>query len=771
MGLTAVVLAAAVQVTISPEITIDLPATLPPRLDRSIEAHIVEDRVFFAWERVSPEHAVQSVYLGAEGLDRQLATDILLEDDGPPADVAATCWGNFARSCELYWRDDAGLRMFRTNTEEGAGPTFVAATPPTFAARPSVSHGHGDLLLAWGDAPLLRRHGFGTDWNSAFTAPLAPVGDSAVAYGDEMFLVVWIDGPDVLAARVLPDGTVLDPDPVLIGTGFSPELPQASFGGDGQFLVVWSDGTQSRIRARRVDELTGVVDAAPIEITDNTHWRIAPAVSGAPAAPWLVTWHDACDALVMGVRIDQAGEVLDATEIRVSPGLAAWDGTPRAARPAVAGPVDGAWFVAFAASDPTLGSIASYVRVGLDGAVADDVPVPLNPDGASLRDPSIAVSADGILAAWTDEGRGRGDVRARRFDWQGAPLGEAFSLAGDSPAHERTARVAASPLGWFAAWRTDGDGANGAVLARDGTIAADFSFAGAGDLELVLPVGDLMFVYTWGSGAIDVRRLGADGTPQPGAFPPVAVADRNDGGVFAAWSASYDAILAGSEGEVTLIGPHFPAGPPYREESLGGAAGFASDGDRWLLAWLEGGEIATTVVGLDGLAVLGVPASADPISVAWDGARYVMAWRASGELHIAFADADGVRIDADGGTAATPGGPLPRLACAAGRCAVAYEIPPETPAGHTRTALRVIEATPSSPSDGGLDAAFPIDGPTRADCDCRVSPSADDEPPAWIAGVLLALTLARATTSCRRGGGSVATAPRVRTQVSRTDDR
>jgi hypothetical protein len=66
-------------------------------------------------------------------------------------------------------------------------------------------------------------------------------GDPAVAFGAGVYLVAWAEGTDVLAVRVQSDGTVLDTAPILVSTGAGTRYVGGVAYGGGSFLVIWGD--------------------------------------------------------------------------------------------------------------------------------------------------------------------------------------------------------------------------------------------------------------------------------------------------------------------------------------------------------------------------------------------------------------------------------------------------------------------------------------------------------------------------------------------------
>jgi len=121
-----------------------------------------------------------------------------------------------------------------------------------------------------------------------------------VAFGDGAYLVVWREGwhgkggsARIYAARVSADGKVLDPK----GIEVSPckdgvqEQPRVAFGG-GVFLVVWQDlrnGKDCDVLAARVSPEGKVLDAEPIAVAADPRTQALPAVAS-DGQGFLVVW-------------------------------------------------------------------------------------------------------------------------------------------------------------------------------------------------------------------------------------------------------------------------------------------------------------------------------------------------------------------------------------------------------------------------------------------------------------------------------------------------
>ena len=172
----------------------------------------------------------------------------------------------------------------------------------------------------------------------------------AVAFDGTNFLVVWADlrnptpldvfSYDIYAARITPDGSVLDVTGIPIAQNYPNDpAPDVAFDGTS-FLVVWNGGS---IYGARVRPDGAVLDPQPFIIGGGGQTG-GPAISAGGGSS-LVTW-ETCVAScfgpptspaqiqTQGARVSPSGVVLDSIEIGpLSPGIAphrpdvAFDGT------------------------------------------------------------------------------------------------------------------------------------------------------------------------------------------------------------------------------------------------------------------------------------------------------------------------------------------------------------------------------------------------------------------------------------------------------------
>jgi hypothetical protein len=148
----------------------------------------------------------------------------------------------------------------------------------------------------------------------------------AIAFDGTNFLVTWEDcrgGPysDIYAARVTPQGTVLDTSGIPVSTATSRQgYPAIAFDG-ASFLVAWEDsrnGMYSDIYAARVTPQGTVLDPSGIPVSTAAYGQYVPAIAF-DGANFLVTWQGSGSSPdIYAARVTPQGTVLDPTGIPVS---------------------------------------------------------------------------------------------------------------------------------------------------------------------------------------------------------------------------------------------------------------------------------------------------------------------------------------------------------------------------------------------------------------------------------------------------------------------
>ncbi|WP_375770775.1 hypothetical protein NR798_07695 [Archangium gephyra] len=243
----------------------------------------------------------------------------------------------------------------------------------------------------------------------------------AVAWGEDSFLVVWqefrdVEGPTLVAARIRPDGRVLDRRGIELPGAPGSTSPAVAFDGH-EFLVVWQEphpGGED-IRGARVSASGRLLDRRGIPISTARVRQLSPSVAGGDGR-FFVAWEDTRDGELdnlrftpFGARVGGNGRVLDPAGIRLAPpdrfGL----------EPDVVHMGD-RFLVAWSGGGRIEGT-----RVAYDGTVMDPAGLALSPP-TPFFEASPALSFDGTtaLAVWTRFGT---EIIGTRVTPEGAIVG------------------------------------------------------------------------------------------------------------------------------------------------------------------------------------------------------------------------------------------------------------------------------------------------------------------------------------------------------------
>ncbi|MCX7804394.1 MAG: hypothetical protein N3A38_04295 [Planctomycetota bacterium] len=189
------------------------------------------------------------------------------------------------------------------------GPEVVLPASPRPAHTPAVACGGGKYLVVWesGRAEHADIYACRLDETGRLldSSPILVCGAKEcqdrprAAWGKDCWLVVWEDVRndrdfDVYAARVTPEGKVLDPDGILVAGGGNNQCsPDVAFNGES-FLVAWRSWENNKYMAAgaRVSPGGKVLDARPLPLSAGL-----PQNSGAgelkvasAGGSWMVGW-------------------------------------------------------------------------------------------------------------------------------------------------------------------------------------------------------------------------------------------------------------------------------------------------------------------------------------------------------------------------------------------------------------------------------------------------------------------------------------------------
>lgn len=213
----------------------------------------------------------------------------------------------------------AGARLGQGGAASLSFPFFVWETS---AMPPALSSGGGGAVISpFADAAQLTTAALGPSGVPGSDL-ITPDGDFSMriasAAGGEGHLVVWgphrLKGP-LLGARVAADGAALDPGGFAITPPDSEARTFAVAFGGGEYLVAWSDTTTDagRILAARVSPDGGVLDAEPLVVAEHPGCSVALGASGLAfdGERFVLGWR-ACSpegSDVLGALIDVDGAV------------------------------------------------------------------------------------------------------------------------------------------------------------------------------------------------------------------------------------------------------------------------------------------------------------------------------------------------------------------------------------------------------------------------------------------------------------------------------
>ena len=315
---------------------------------------------------------------------------------------------------------DRGL--YSIPLDNNGAPTGAATL---ITPRAYLSAGMGQLGLAWNGSHYLVAwqnnssptgiQMFRLDGGGKPLGPVALSGTSSVSAGaastlglvsdGNQFLLAWTDyrntppkttpvmppspNPDIYAARIGDDGTMLDTSGLQIAGGTAQQTsPGLGFDGTN-FLVVWNEG--GVFRGTRIDKAGTILDAKSLVV--GTASNLAPPTIVWGKSAYLIAWLGSAGP--MGRRMDGTGSFLDANEfaIAVAPPsvnarslTTAWDGQ--------------SFLVAWSGASGANG-FAFGARVGADGSRLDSTGFAIEPpitgenSGQSAYPSQIGLASDG----------------------------------------------------------------------------------------------------------------------------------------------------------------------------------------------------------------------------------------------------------------------------------------------------------------------------------------------------------------------------------------
>ncbi|MBI3182652.1 MAG: OmpA family protein [Myxococcales bacterium] len=284
-------------------------------------------------------------------------------------------------------------------------------------AEPSGAFDGTNWLVVWHDW----RRGLNTDIFAARVRPDGTLIDSNgfavtgapgfeyspdVAYDGTNFLVTWTDdrnaatGFDIYAARVSTAGAVLNELAVSTAAD-DQDYSRVAFGG-GTYLVVWEDlrgGVDTDVYGARVTTAGAVSDATGIAISTAASYQFEPSVAFG-AGNFFVAWYDLrnfaiTNSDIYGSRVSTAGSVLNPAGLLIS------NAANAQIEPDVA--FDNTNFLVV--WEDLRGGATTDIygaRVSGAGALLDAAGVSISLAAGDQSSPSVAFDGTNYLVAWED---------------------------------------------------------------------------------------------------------------------------------------------------------------------------------------------------------------------------------------------------------------------------------------------------------------------------------------------------------------------------------
>jgi hypothetical protein len=155
-------------------------------------------------------------------------------------------------------------------------------------------------------------------------------GAQDVASLDGMILVAWVRYEEVMVTRIAGDGTVLDPEGIVLHTHLSTLAGIDVAAGASEFLVTWYDGRYVG-QTYESDVYGAIVTTAGAVTPTSRTIATGPADQSRPGVAWhdgtyLVVWEQSVaddtgqrgPSDIHGARVDAAGTVLDPASFPIS---------------------------------------------------------------------------------------------------------------------------------------------------------------------------------------------------------------------------------------------------------------------------------------------------------------------------------------------------------------------------------------------------------------------------------------------------------------------
>ncbi len=314
---------------------------------------------------------------------------------------------------------------------------------------PELARGADRMLAVWSDARAAE--GAYDVYGALLDAAGNPLGASfaiddgdgsqtgpRVAWNGQHFLVAYLDGARLVAARVASDGTVLDAPPIAVSTpGSDAAFTLASDGSSWALLWAGRAAGQADLRGARISAAGTVLDPGGVPILPETWFVRSVGPMAFSQNRYFMVWTD--DSGVVALRLTPALQKLDAGPIVVAGSAAYFEKNASVAANA------SEFFVTWTETDNSYWvDQIKGTRVSPAGVAAIPAGAPINENVSGGGGADVTWDGTQWIVAWTGAG-----VFANRVSAQGVVLdGTGFQLASATGYQDaRGAAVAAAPGG------------------------------------------------------------------------------------------------------------------------------------------------------------------------------------------------------------------------------------------------------------------------------------------------------------------------------------
>lgn len=322
---------------------------------------------------------------------------------------------------------------------------------------------------------------------SAF--PISSTPDSkefaSIAFDGTNYLVVWNSyrssgGPyQVWAARVSPEGTVLDPKGILLTEQGSVGPGSVAFDGTN-YLVVWdtAEWENTRIMGTRLDREGKILDPDGITISgpEGLFFGVNSPAVAFNGQVYFVVWQKpgSTTSGVYGARVDREGNVIDAPRIAIAEPDSRYSDF---ALPQIA--TNGSNFlIAWRAISvsPMQGADVRGSRISSSGAVLDPLGIDISTAPGYQEHPSVDYDGSNYLVTWDDtrnlERGSLHDIYAARVNSSGVVVDPNGIAVATGPTEQSSPVLAFDGTNHLIVW-WDGSGfiqVWGTHVSRDGRV-------------------------------------------------------------------------------------------------------------------------------------------------------------------------------------------------------------------------------------------------------------------------------------------------------------